>query len=71
MSLRWSGDGQILGSAFGYSTGTLQSSHTLLSVDRSSRNIGTVFMHLLSAFVGASGCWWGEMLFICVGLLLL
>lgn len=70
MSLCWSGDGQILGSAFGNSTGILQSSHPLLSVDRSSLKY-TVFMHLPSDFVGDSGCRWGEMLFICVGLILL
>lgn len=43
MSLRWSGDGQTLGSAFGNSTGTLQSSHTLLSADRSSRKYRNSF----------------------------
>lgn len=48
---RWSGDMQILASAFGSSRGALQSSHTLLSVGSSSPSLGKAFMHFLSGSV--------------------
>lgn len=61
---RWSGDMQILASAFVSSRGALQSSRTLLSVGSSSRSSGKAFMHFLLGLVAVFGCCfaWGKVL---------